>query len=242
LTAIAGTAVQAGDPALARRALAEAVSRNPNDANTQLDLGLLLAAIAPGEAAVHLSAAAGEPAFAGLALPVAEALARGPEAAGWALFARQQWSYAELAFLQAAGGPGLSPVAQAALALSRDYQGKDGRAWMDRAVLQAPGEAQVRAIQAIHLRLSGNLEASLTAQQRATSLAPDSPAMLAGLGAAYQRLGQLEEARVWFERAQALAGDDLRIQAMLNSAAQSEAAALDALLDDLAASTAPGAP
>ena len=71
---------------------------------------------------------------------------------------------------------------------------------------------------------------------------PENPALLAQLGAAYQRLGQSDDARVWYERAQALAGDDPRYTALLDSLNAAEDAALDTLLQSLETSLAHGAP
>ena len=62
------------------------------------------------------------------------------------------------------------------------------------------------------------------------SSAPDSAPTLAQLGAAWQRAGDLDEARHWYELAQSLAGDDPRYQALVDSIARTQDSALDAIL------------
>lgn len=234
LRIMAEEALAAGNPGLARDALEAMVARDRNDLPAQFALGLLLAAAGGDEAAAYLRAASAEPALAPSAQPILAALtADSPLRVGWALFAGHFWAQAEIAFTRAAAGPAFTALDRAALALSRDYQGKDGDRWMNRALSAAPGDAGIWALQAMHLRLRGDREGSLSAARRAAALAPESPAMLAQLGAAYQRVGRLSEARTWYERARALAGGDPRYEQLAAAAAQTGDAALDALLEAL---------
>jgi len=234
LSVIAVEALSAGDYGLARDALQAIVTRNPSDHSAQFSLGLLLAAAGSGGAVEALQAASADSALREQAQAVRGALvAESPERLGWALFAGRYWPYAELAFIRAAAVPGFSAAGMAALAVSRAYQGKDGDPWMERALSTGPNDAGVRALEAVQLRLSGDLVGSLNAAQRAAALAPESPAMLAQLGAAYERLGELDDARTWYDRARELANGDLRYDELAAAAAQSEDAALAALLEAL---------
>ena len=194
LQIVADEAGRTGDFALARSALETLLTRNPNDTTAHLTLGLLLAAVSPGEALRHLQAAADDPALAALASVVQAAARQTAEAVGWTLLDGGQWPFAELAFRTAAAEPGARPLVWAGLALSRDYQGKEGDEWMNAAVARAPNEAAVFALLSIHRRVQGDLDGSLIAQQRAVALAPNSAPLLAQLGMTYQRLGRLDEA------------------------------------------------
>jgi len=237
----ADLALQAGEPALARSTLERLLSLNPGDSRTQLQLGILLAAVHDQAAEPHLRAAAQQPAYTALAMAVLDAMRRSTPAVAWALVEHGQWAQAELAFIDAAADAPVSALLLAGLAVARDYQGKDGGAWIERAVALGPDSAAVRALQSTHLRLTGDLEGSLQAQITAAGLAPDSPAILAGLAAAYQRAGDLEAARRWSSAAVALAPDDPRYAALHESVAQAESAALAALIDALGSGTSAGA-
>ncbi|MBL8146168.1 MAG: hypothetical protein JNL34_07270 [Anaerolineae bacterium] len=234
LSVIAVEAFNAGDYGLARAALQTIVVRDPADHAAQFSLGLLLAAAGSHGATAALQAASAQPALreqaqAMLGAPVDQA----PERLGWALLAVRYWPYAEMALTRAAAAPGFSAAGMAALAVSREYQGKDGGLWMERALNAGPDDAGVHALRTVHLRLRGDYAGSLIAAQRAAALAPGSPAMLAQLGAAYERLGELDNARTWVERAQALANGDPRYEDLAAAMAQTEDAALSALLDAL---------
>jgi len=234
LTTIAGEALNAGEIALAREALIALVTRDPSDQASQLALGLLLAAAGLDGAAPALQAASANPALAPQAQAILDAtMAESPERLGWAFFAGRLWPYAELAFTRAASVDNFSAAGMAALAVSREFQGKDSDPWMERALSAGPNDAGVRALEAVHLRLAGDFPGSLSAAQRAAALAPESSAMLAQLGAAYERLGELDDARTWYDRAQALANGDPRYDELAAAAAQSEDAALAALLEAL---------
>ncbi|HYO88220.1 MAG TPA: tetratricopeptide repeat protein [Candidatus Limnocylindrales bacterium] len=230
LRMVADESIAVADWLQARVALERLLVLNPNDANAHLDLGLMLAASAPQRAQEHLQAAATETAYAAFTSALMEAARRSAEAAGWALFEQALWPYAELAFTTAAADLALSAQSLAALALSRDYQAKDGGVWMQRALERAPDDASVRTMQGIHLRLRGDAQGSLQALRSAAELAPDSTPILAQLGAAYQEMGEMEEAQRWYGLAQALAGDDPRYQALTDSLARTQDAALDAIL------------
>ena len=234
LQTLADRALDAGNASLARAALETLAGRNSADYPAQLALGLLLAAAGADGAAAALQAASSGPALAAPAQDILAALTSGSaERVGWLLFAGRYWAEAELALTRAAAETGFSAGGMAELGLSRNFQGKDGEVWIGRAVSAAPNDAGVRALEALHLRLTGDWPGSLNAAQRAAALAPESPAMLAQLGAAYQRLGQLDDARTWYQRAQALAGGDPRYAELAEAVAQTEDAALEALLEAL---------
>lgn len=238
----ADLALQTDGPALAQATLERLLQLDPGNSRAHLQLGLLVAATNPGTAESHLQAAANEAAYAELAPAVLEAARQSAAAAGWALMQHELWAQAEVAFMQAIAEAPSSPLLLAGLALARDYQGKDGGVWIERAAALGPDIAAVRALQSTHLRLDGDLAGSLQAQITAAGLAPDSPAILAGLAAAYQRTGDLEAARRWSSAALALAGDDPRYSALHESLSQAESAALAALIDALGSGASAGAP
>lgn len=227
LRKVAAEAVAAEDWALAQAALERLLALNPDD-QAHFDLGLLLASTDPERARVHLQIAARVSAQDDLALAL-ETASYSPEMLGRILFERALWPQAEQAFIIAAADLAVQPETLALLALSRDYQAKDGSIWMNRAAVRAPDDPDVLVMQGIHLRLQGDDEGSLQALSAAAALAPGSPAILAQLGAAYQRLGQLSEARRWYEMAQQLARGDLRYQSLVDSIARTQGFEPDAL-------------
>lgn len=233
LQRITSDVVEAGKWDLARQVLETRVDRNSTDDTARLELGLLLAVVDPRAVnEVVQSLSSGSP-WAELARDVADAAAQSPEAVGWVLFREKRWALAEEAFQRALAVSPESPLVLGALALSREYQGTDGSRWMARAIDAAPDDARVRSMQSILLRINGDLAGSLDAQSRAAALAPENPAVLAQLAAAYQRAGELQEAAVWFERARALASDDPRFEAFLSTLTDTQDQVRDAILDSL---------
>jgi len=85
--------------------------------------------------------------------------------------------------------------------LARYRQGKDGEAWINRAVTLAPGNAEVRFVQGLGLRTQQELDRSLSVMLLAVTLDPTNPAIQAELGTAYRLIGALDEAEYWLQEA-----------------------------------------
>lgn len=232
---IAQTALELQDWASARDALDQIVSQSSQDRWANLQLGLLLSVIAPAEAAHSLTVAAGENAYASLAADVMDTLDEADSMRtlhlGRVLAEHALWSFAELAFSTAAE-QGHAPEAIAYTGFARDWQGKDGSGWIDRAVALAPDNATVRLLQGLHLRQNNAYDDSLQAMIMAVRLDPSNAVLYAELGTAYQLVGDYSQARRWIGEALALT-DDERYQRMLDTLTASE----DQLLEMLSAAT-----
>jgi Flp pilus assembly protein TadD len=135
------------------------------------------------------------------------------------------WRYAELALSQA----GDDPRALAFTGLARDRQGEDGGAWAAEAVRRAPDDPQVRLLYGLHLRETGDYEASRTEIIAAAALDPGNPVMYAELGAAYQLTGDLAAAERWLTYAVNLADGDPAYLTLLDTFYREQ----DAFLRDL---------
>lgn len=192
----------------------------PDDAWTQLQLGLIRAAFDADAARLHLRAALAEPAYQPVALALLNALRDGDSlpdgmAAGLMLASLEQWPYAELAFRHAAVIAAPYPQALAYTALARDRQGKAATAWMDEALQLAPDDAPVRYLQGLHLRAVGDYPGSLDALAQAVALDPENPAYQAELASAYRLLGDLRYAEYWLESAVRVSNQDPRFSELL---------------------------
>ncbi|NDJ59638.1 MAG: tetratricopeptide repeat protein [Chloroflexi bacterium] len=199
-------------------------------------LGLIQAAVDPVAAHDHLARAADQPAYATDAAALTRVLRASTDdpllalRVGLALADQARWAYAEIAFRHAANQDSGYPEALAYTGLARDRQGKDGAAWIAQAVSVDPQNPQVRYLQGLHLRHSGDYAASLDALILATALAPENPALYAELGLAYQQVGDLLAAEHWLETAVALSNDDPRFIELL-AALRAEEAQLLAAFD-----------
>lgn len=192
------------------------------DSWSHFQLGLLQAAFNPQMAASHLQIAARDPQFEALnnqLLPLLDTQL--PDAAsvmriGVILAAHDHWDYAEHVFQYAAALVQPFPEALAYIGLARDRQDKSGAEFIIQAAAHAPDNAQVRYLEGLHLRLTGDEQGSLEALQQAAVLDPLNPAYAAELALAYQRLGSAVQAEYWFKAAVALSNNDPRFQQMLD--------------------------
>jgi Flp pilus assembly protein TadD len=219
---IAQAAINVQDWASASDTLQHLATLSPDDTWVNLQLGLIEAAVDPSAALDHLTIAARENAYAPLAVQLVDIL-RGASAepafglsVGSIMADHDLWSYAELAFMQAAGAQPV-PEALAYVGFARDMQGKDGGSWIDNAVALSPNNATVRLLQGLHLRHKGDYTASLDALMNAAALDPQNPVMFAELSAGYQLLGDLSNAGYWLQQAVAISGGDPRFQQMLDT-------------------------
>lgn len=191
----------------------------PGDAWAHYQLGLIRAAFDPRAAEAHLQSAAQTPDYQTIAAELLSAVDTNqpdPFGVGLALFNHELWPYAELAFQHAADLGDSYPEALAYAGLARDFQGKDGGALIDQAVALAARSAVVRYVEGLHLRAIGDYAGSLAAFVQAVALDPDNPGYYAALGAAYERVGDLENAERWLRVAVETSGGDPRFQELLN--------------------------
>jgi len=217
---------------IARDALSRLAILDPDDRRTQFELGLLLASLRSHEAAAHLQAAALDAAYRPLSHQLIAALDDADPASALAVGAvlaeHSLWQYAELAFVQAAALT-MAPEAFASVGWARAQQGKNGAAWLERALALEPANPRVRALHGLYLRQMGNYVASADALAMAAALDPSNPTWYAELGAAHQLLGDLPAASYWLERAAAVSGRDPRFVALLDALTGAEDALLQAL-------------
>lgn len=193
----------------------------PDDSWAHFNLGWLLAVDQPDAALPHLQAAGRSAQYRDTAFDLLSLIqttsAHLPMQLGVTLAQTGLWTEAEHAFHQAITGDGPQAEALAYLAIARDQQGKDGQAAMDSAVSFAPQNALVRFLQGLHLRIRGDLPASLEAFLLAAALDPVNPAYAAELGTAYRLMDNVQQAEAWLKRAVTLSGDDDRFRELLDS-------------------------
>ncbi len=243
------SAAQSGDTGILRRlaqtqidlqywadatsTLTKLIESDPENFWAHYQLGLIRAAFDSQAAEGYLRIAGRSPEYGEAAAAVLGALSDDPMDAGIALAEAQLWPYAELAFQHAADLGQSYPEALAYTGLMRDHQGKDGGAWIEQAVRIAPQNPQVRYLQAIHLRLAIEYDASLEAMIQAVALDPENAALYAELGTAYRLTEDLENAEYWLEFAVDLSDNDPRYQQMLDQFRADETSRIDEILQSL---------
>ncbi len=197
------------------------VELDAGDAWAHYHLGLLRAAYDPQAATAHLQAASQTAAYrvtASRLLAVldsqAEDLLLGMPV-GLVLAEAELWPYAEVAFQHAVDMSPVYPEALAYTGLARDHQGKDGGAWVARALALDPQNPVVRFIEGLHLRHTGDLQGSLDALVQAVALDPQNPAYYAELGTAYHLTGDLENAERWLRVAVDVSNQAAEFQRLL---------------------------
>lgn len=201
--------------------LALLVASDETDAWAHYYLGILRAAFNPQAAGQHLRVAAAVPAYRDVATPLLEVVTEEESnpligmPVGLALADAAQWSFAELAFQHAADvGPDYAE-ALAYAGLARDRQGKDGGAWIARAVSLDQQNPLVRFLQGLHLRETADFTDSLDAFVLAVALDPQNPAYYAELGTAYRLIGNMAAAERWLYTAVDVSNQDARFQQLL---------------------------
>lgn len=207
LRRVADAAMRLGYWADAQIALDQLLIINPQDRWGHYHAGLIAAGSNPLEAEQHLSFVALDAAYDDVAEPVLQVIQsnRGDPLialrVGIVLSDLEEWTYAEVAFRHAVVVGISEAEALAYTGFARIRQGKDGSAWIDRAVELAPGSADVRFLQGLALRANDELERSLSVLLLAVTLDPTNPAIQAELGTAYRLLGAFEEAEYWLQEA-----------------------------------------
>jgi tetratricopeptide (TPR) repeat protein len=134
---------------------------------------------------------------------------------GFALAQAELWPYAELAFQHATNVNPDYAEAQAYVGLARDRQGKDGDAWVARALTLDQQSDTVRFIQGLHLRQKQDFAGSLEAFVLAVALNPQNPAYYAELGTAYRLADDMDNAERWLQVAVDVSNRDPRFQQLL---------------------------
>jgi tetratricopeptide (TPR) repeat protein len=207
----------------------------PDEAWGHYQLGLLRAPFDPTAAIEPLQQAVVSPSYNTVSYALLNVLQTNPVDSftsmrvGLVLMDYQLWSYAELAFSHAALLNEPYPEALAYTGLARDWQGKEGNAWVEQAIALAPANAQVRYVQGLHLRAIGDNGNSVNAFMLAVSLEPGNPAYCAELGIAYKLIDDLENAMLWLQQAVILSNSAPEFQRLLVLFYAEQAVALTAL-------------
>ena len=191
---------------------------DPNNADAQYRLGLLLFADASPEAIPLLEFAATDspalkPAAEGLGAALKTALIAGPPAArltycGQTLAASGAWSLALLAFSRATQADGNYAPAWAWLGEARQQTGGDALDALQRAVRLAPDSAQVHALFALYWQRQGNWQKAHDSFDAAARLEPQNAAWQISLGETYLHLGDLMTALAYYQNAVKLSPED----------------------------------
>jgi len=142
---------------------------------------------------------------------------------------RNLWPLARATFERLSALENPPALALAYYGVAIDQTGGDGSAWVQRAVQQSPQDPQVRLLEGLHYRFLRDDSASLQALRTAVALDPTRPALLAELGTGYRLAGDLENARLWLERAAAMAGGAEPFAALLQSVLSEQEQVLNAL-------------
>jgi tetratricopeptide (TPR) repeat protein len=195
----------------ASEVLQSLVALAPDDRWVHYQLGLLRAAFDAGAAQAHLLIAVRDPDYAEVSADVLRALQTDdtevPMAVGLALAGAELWPQAELAFQHAADNAYPFAEALAYAGVARDWQGKDGSAAVEEAVLLDPRSPIVRYLHGLHLRFAGAYHASREAMTQAVALDPLNPAFYMELGTAYALVDDLDNAERWLKMAVEISDD-----------------------------------
>jgi tetratricopeptide (TPR) repeat protein len=213
--------------------LTQLVESDPENFWVHYQLGLVRAAFDPQAAETHLRIAGRSPEYGQVVAAVLNALPDGAIGVGKVLADAELWSYAELAFQHAVDLGESYAEALAYTGLMRDYQGKDGRVWIEQAVKNDSQNPLVRYLQGMSLRTVGDYDGSLQALIQAVALDPQNPALYAELGTAYHLTNDLEKAEYWLQFAVDLSDHDPRYQQMLDQFRSEETSRIDEILQSL---------
>ncbi len=232
LRQIADAQLTQGQFGAAQQTLALLLDVAPDDAWGHYNAGLLLAPSDPASAQRHLSRVATHAAYGTGSQRVLAALFQYDNDpllsahVGATLAELERYAFAENAFVYAAGFQYPFAEALAYAGLMQDFQGKDGGAYIRRAIDIAPANADVRYVQALHLRQQANYDGSVLALRAALALEPDNAIYHVAMGQTQQQMGDITGARLWYEAAVNISDDDPQIQAVLDTFYADEAAML----------------
>jgi tetratricopeptide (TPR) repeat protein len=134
---------------------------------------------------------------------------------GLALLDVGEWSLAEHAFTISLTGDPNNPITLAFLGLSRDQQGLDGAAQIDRALALAPDDPQVRYVAAVHWRIKGDTAQALAILDQLGTQNPVNAAVAAEIGTVYRVLGDQVKTLEWYKLAVGLAPEDEQFATLL---------------------------
>ena len=226
-TASAGPYLADGYHAQARfddeeRTLRQWLALDPQNADAQYRLGLLLFADASPEALPLLEFVASaspelKPAADGLRVALKTALEAGAPAAaltycGQTLAAIGEWPLALRTFSRATQADPSHAPAWAWLGEARQHvpEGGDPLEALQRAVSLAPGSAQVQVVFGLYWQRQADWEKARQAFETAAQLEPQNPAWQISLGQIYVQLGNLVTALDYYQDAVELAPNDSR--------------------------------
>jgi tetratricopeptide (TPR) repeat protein len=189
-----------------------------DNAAAHYQLGLLLAATAPGDALTELMRAAElDPSLDAQVQSLRTALntasLSGDPAyqflvSGRALGALGEWDLAAEAFRNATAVYSDYAEAWAWLSEAKQQQGQDGKIEIERALVLNPDSAMLQGLYGIYLQRQKQPEKAITAFQKAAELEPESPGWQMALGGAYEQTGNLVAALDHYQRATELAPDE----------------------------------
>ncbi|WP_162910017.1 tetratricopeptide repeat protein [Aggregatilinea lenta] len=207
----------------ARRALERLAAAAPDDAAGLFRLGGLIAPLEPEQAQDLLQRALVDPAWAGRAQAVLDALyafdSLSPTEAytgvGLALIGANEWALAEHALIQAVAVNSVNATALGYLGFVRDQQARDGLPDLESALGMSPAEPTLYYLLGLHWQQVGDEPAAYDAFVQAQALDPGNPALAAEIGASLQRQGDLASAEAWYQQAIALAPNDSRWRGLL---------------------------
>ncbi len=215
---LAQAARKTGDFPKAIDYLERAIALAPQAAEAHYQLGLLLAATAPGEALPELMQAATldpdlDETVQSLRLELNRAFLVEDRAyqftvSGRALASLGEWDLAAEAFRQAVEADAEYAEAWAWLGEARQQTGQDGRPQLIRALFLNPQSASVQALDGLYWLRQGEPEKALAAYGKAAALEPENAAWQTALGEAAAASGDMLKASQYYRRAVELAPDD----------------------------------
>jgi tetratricopeptide (TPR) repeat protein len=216
---------QAGDFSAAMDDWRASIARESENAAAHYQLGLLLAATAPGEALPELMKSAAlnpylDTYVQSLRTSLNTALLSDDPAyqllvSGRGLGALGEWDLAAEAFRRTAALHPDYADAWAWLGEARQHLGQDGSVEIEKAVALAPQSAMVQSLYGIYWQRKAQPVQALVAYQRAAELEPANAAWLAAMGSAHEQGGDLIKALDDYNRAVQLAPNDASVWQVL---------------------------
>lgn len=194
------------------------LAQEPGNATAHYQLGLLLAATAPGDALPELMQAADldpnlDTQVQSLRAALNTAFLSEDRAyqfliSGRALGALGEWDLAAEAFRNALTSNADYAEAWAWLGEAKQQQGQDGKIETERALALNPDSAMIQGLNGLYLQRQKQPEKAIVAYQKAADIEPESPGWQIALGGAYEQAGDLVVALDHYQRATDLAPDE----------------------------------